>query len=202
MRASIRTADEATVRVLDGLVIFWIALWLVVGFWSGVLIWQLSDLGDTVTRSGQALRSTGEALQVLGEVPVVGDGPGELGDEVVSTAGDIAARGQEIQTQLRQLSITLGLSIMLMPTTPVVGLYLPLRLARRRELLEVRRALSGAGLDPTLRRYLAERALAHLPYASVRQISDDPWGDIVAGRGHALARAEIVRMGLRPPSEP
>lgn len=201
MRASIRTADEATVRLLDGLVIFWVALWLVVGVWSGVMIWQLSDLGDTVTRSGQALGSTGEALQALGEVPVVGEGPGELGDEVVATADDIATRGQEIQAQLRQLSVTLGLSIMLMPTTPVAGLYLPLRLARHREHREVRAALSADVLDPTLQRYLAERALDHLPYATVRDISDDPWGDIAAGDSHSLARAEIVRMGLSPPRE-
>ena len=201
MRPSIRTTDEATVRLLDGLVVFWFVLWLVVGAWSGVTIWQLSNLGDTVTRSGLALGTTAEALQLLGEIPVVGDRPGELGDEVGTTAADIAARGQEIQSRLRQLSLTLGLSIIVMPTTPVLGLYLPLRLARRRELLEVRRALDRDGLDPTLERYLAERALGYLPYASVRLVSDDPWRDIAEGRGRALARAELVRMGLRPPQE-
>ncbi|HET7327086.1 MAG TPA: hypothetical protein VFJ14_07330 [Nocardioidaceae bacterium] len=201
MRASIRTADEATVRLLDGLIIFWLALWIVVGAWSGYTIWQLSDLGDTVTNSGLALHSTGEALQTLGELPVVGAEPSDLGDEVVSTAEDIAGRGQDVQAQLRQLSLTLGLSIMLMPTTPVLGLYLPLRLARRRELLDVRRGLAEDGWDPLLERYLAERALDHLPYAAVRDISDDPWRDIADGRGHALARAEIARMGLRPPKE-
>lgn len=199
MRASIRTADEATVRLLDGLVIFWLVLWLVVGGWSGILIWQLSDLGNTVTNSGQALTSTGEALQALGELPIVGERPGELGDEVVSTAYDIAVRGQEVRTQLRQLAVALGFSIVLMPTTPVLGLYLPQRLARRRELLDVRRALTSDGLDPRLERYLAERAVDHLPYATVRRLSEDPWQDIAHGRSSALARAEIVRMGLRPP---
>ncbi len=132
VRPTIQTADEATVRLLDGLVIFWLVLWLVVGAWSGFTIWQLSGLGDTITTSGEALQSAGEALQTVGETPVVGEGPGRLGDQVVSTAADIGVRGQEIKTQLRVLSLLLGLSIMLMPTTPVLGLYLPLRLARPR----------------------------------------------------------------------
>ncbi|MDQ3628471.1 MAG: hypothetical protein M3419_06650 [Actinomycetota bacterium] len=200
MRASIGTADEATVRLVDSLVIFWVVFWLVVGSWTGFTIWQLSDVGDTVTNSGQALSSTGEALQALRELPIVGDEPGELGDEVVSTGGDIATRGQEVQGQLRQLSLTVGVSIALMPMAPVLGLYLPLRLARRRELGAVRGALSSNGLDPTLERYLAERAVDNLPYATVRHLSDDPWRDIAHGRGRALARAELVRMGLRPPT--
>jgi hypothetical protein len=54
MRASIGTADEATVRLLDSLAIFWVVFWLVVGSWTGFTIWQLSDVGDTVTNSGQA----------------------------------------------------------------------------------------------------------------------------------------------------
>jgi len=133
---TLRTADEATVRLIDSLVAFWLVFWLVIGAWSGYTIWQVSGLGDTVTTSGQALNSAGEALQAVGEVPVVGESTGELGDEVVGTAADIADRGQEIKAQLRQLSLLLGLSIALMPTTPVIWLYLP---ARRREVDRLRR---------------------------------------------------------------
>lgn len=102
-------------------------------------------------------------------------------------------------SSLSSVTSPVGVSIALMPMAPVLGLYLPLRLARRRELAAVRRALSTHGLDPTLERYLAERAVDHLPYATVRHLSDDPWHDIAHGRGRALARAEVVRMGLRPP---
>lgn len=199
VRPTIQNADEATVRLLDGLVIFWLVLWLVVGAWSGFTIWQLSGLGDTITTSGNALKSTGEALQTVGQAPVVGEGPGELGDEVVTTAEDVAGRGQEIRTQLRVLSLLLGLSIMVMPTTPVLGLYLPLRLARRRDADELRTALAERGRDTMLDRYLAERALNVLPYAAVRAISADPWQDIASGRCGALADAELERLGLRRP---
>ena len=198
VRLSVRTADESTVRLLDGMVAFWLVLWLVVGAWSGYTIWQVSALGDTVTKSGNALGSAGEALQSMREVPLIGETPAELGDQVVDTAVDITARGQAIKSDLRRLALLLGLSIVLMPTTPVLGLYLPLRLARRRDVRELRRALTRHGRDPTLDRYLAERALHVLPYTTVRALSDDPWADIMQGRAQRLADAELERIGLRP----
>ena len=132
MGLQLRTADQSTIRLLDGLVIFWFVLWLVIGGWSGYTIWQLSDLGDTVTSSGRAIGSSGEALEAVGGVPVIGERPAELGKEISATGVEVASRGQEVKSQLRQLSLLLGLAIALMPTTPILGLYLPLRLARRR----------------------------------------------------------------------
>lgn len=200
MRLTIRTADEPTVRLLDGLVVFWLVLWLVVGGWSAHTIWQVSDLGDTVTTSGEALDSAGRALESLGNLPVVGEGPAELGRETVTTAQDVAARGQEIKSQLRQLAVLLGLSIMLMPTTPVLGLYLPLRWARRRETAELRRSMSRHGRDAAFDRYLAERALQTMPFTTVHALVGDPWKAIDEGRAASLADAELERLGIRRPT--
>jgi len=197
VRLTIRTADQATVRLFDGLVVFWLVLWLVVGTWSGITIWQLSDLGDTVSTSGRALTSAGRALESVGNVPVIGEGPAQLGREVVATADDITGRGAEIKSQLRQLSLLLGLSIMLMPTTPVLGLYLPLRAGRRREVAEIRRLVRTHGRDATVERYLAERALETMPFAAVLAICPDPYTDIAQHRAGALADAELRRLGVR-----
>ncbi len=200
MRLSVRDADESTVRLADGMVTFWLVLWLVVGAWSGYTVWQASATGDTITTSGRALGSAGKALQSVGQVPVVGATTGDLGDQIAATAVEITARGQTIKGDLRRLSILLGLSIALMPTTPVVGLYLPLRLARRRDLQELRSALHRHGDDVGLDRYLAERALDALPYTSIRSLSSDPWEDISTGRARALADAELARLGLQRPA--
>lgn len=196
MRTPIESADPSTLRLLDGLVASWVVLWLVVGTWSGYTLWQVSDLGLTVSRSGAALHTAGEAMEAVGNVPVIGERPAELGREVVTAAADITARGQEIRSQFRQLAVLLGLSIALMPTTPVAGLYLPLRLGRRREVLDLRRLLESHGRDPAVNRYLAERALDSLPFRDVRAISHDPFGDIANGRVERLADAELRRMGL------
>jgi len=209
MDLTIRTSDAATIRLLDGLVVFWFVLWLVVGGWSGYTIWNLSDLGDTVTESGESIQSAGEALEALGGVPLVGERPLELGREASATGVDIAQRGQQVESELRQLSLLLGLAIALMPTTPVLGLYIPQRLARRRDLKSLSRALRSSGSHSesgsdsesaaTLDRYLAERAIRSLPYASVHALVGDPWRALDDGRSRPLADAELARVGLRRP---
>ncbi len=198
MSQPIRTADESTIRLLDGMLIAWLVLWLAVGIWSGYTIWQLSELGDTVSTSGRAIGSAGEALQSLESIPVVGERPGELGREAVTAGAGIDARGQEVESQLRQLSVLLGLAICLIPTTPVAGLYLPLRLGRRREVRSLRASLLQHEGDAGFDRYLAERALRTLPYADVQALVGDPWLAIDQGRSRVLADAELSRLGLSP----
>jgi hypothetical protein len=196
MDLTIRTADSSTTRLLDGLVGFWLVLWLVLGGWTGYTIWQLSELGDTVSSSGQAIHSAGDALESLGGVPVVGQKPLELGQEVSATGIEINDRGQQVKGQLRQLSLLVGLAAALLPTTPVAGLYLPLRLARRREVQALRARLNRSG-DESLDRYLAERAVRNLPQEQLDSLVGDPWRAIDAGRTRALADAELARLGLR-----
>ncbi len=199
MDLTVRTSDTSTIRLLDGLVVFWFALWLVVGGWSGYTIWELSELGDTVTESGESIHSAGQALEALGGVPLVGERPLELGKETSATGLDIADRGQQVKSQLRQLSLLLGLAIALMPTTPVLGLYLPQRLARRRDMRALSRALRSSEPDEALDRYLAERAIRSMSYASVVALVGDPWRALDEGRGRPLADAELARVGLRRP---
>lgn len=171
-------------------------LWLVVGLWSAYTIWELSELGDTVTTTGESIGSAGSALKSLEDVPVVGDRPGEVGRDALVAGAEIEARGQLVKTQLQQLAVLLGVAICLIPTTPVAGLYLPLRLARRREVRSLRDALRRHTDEEALDRYLAERAIRSLPYAEVRAIVTDPWTAIDEGRTRDLADAELARLGL------
>ncbi len=197
MDSDVRTADQTTIRRLDGLVLFWLVLWLVIGGWVGYTLWQVSELGDTVTASGQAIGSSGGALESLGDLPVVGDRTAELGEEVAAAGDDIALRGQELQSQLRQLAVLLGLAIVLLPAAPVLAWYLPQRHARRRDVSEVRRLLNSVTDGAAADRYLAERAVRWLPFSVVQQIDRDPWGAVAEGRTRPLADAELQRLGLR-----
>ncbi len=193
---SIRTADTSTIRLLDGLIGFWLMFWLIIGAWSGITLWQLSELGDTVSNSGEAIGSAGEALTVVGNVPVVGDRPAELGSEVTATGADIVERGQQVKYQLHQLALLLGLAIALMPTTPVLGLYLPLRMARRHETRELRDALASHQDSDGFDRYLAERAVRSMSFAAVHDLVGDPWEAMAQGRARPLADAELARLGI------
>lgn len=196
MDLDVRTADESTLRRLDGLVLFWLVLWLVVGAWAGYNVWQVSEVGDTLTSSGRAISSTGDALESVGSVPVVGERTGELGVEIGQTGEEVAARGQEVESELRQLAILLGLAIVLLPAAPVMWLYLPLRNARRRELAEVRELLGSSTDGDVADRYLAQRALQRLPLATLQRVEPDPWQAVADGRTRPLADAELQRLGL------
>lgn len=196
MSEPVRTADVSTIRLLDGAVVAWIVLWLVVAVWSAFTIWELSELGDTVTTTGQSIGNAGSALKSLEDLPVVGERPGEVGSDALVAGAEIEARGQLVKSQLQQLAILLGMAICLIPTTPVVGLYVPLRLARRREVRSLREALRRHPDDAALERYLAERAIRAHSYAEVRTLETDPWAAIDEGRTRILADAELARLGV------
>lgn len=142
------TAGQSTVRLLDSLLLLWTVFWVVVGVWTGITLWQFSELGDTVSSTGEAVTSTGEALEGLGAVPVIGEGPGELGTEITAAGADVVARGQEAQSQLRQLAVLLGLAIALMPTSMLAAVYWTFRRAWLRGLLVARVGDPAAGTSP------------------------------------------------------
>lgn len=199
MRLTVAAADEATVRFLDALVIFWLVLWIFIGASSAVTIWRAADVGDTITNAAHALDAAGTALTKVSAVPIIGGDAGALGSDVSTTAADVAERGQQVKGQFRQLSVMLGFSIMAMPTTPVVGLYLPLRLARRRERADIRRALREGPHDPLLDQHLAERAERHLSFAAVRALRAAASPGSSHDLDRELADAELARLGLQRP---
>jgi len=205
---SVRSADEPTLRLFDGALVAWMTLWVVVGVLTGMTLWQAADIGDTLRTSGEAIGSAGSALEDLGSVPLVGDRPAELGAETRATGAEISARGPAVKSDLRRLALLLGLSVALIPTTPVLGLYVPLRLARRRETRSLRRSLRSAPRDeagrplrdPVLDGYLAQRALQNLPYVDVRRVVGADAGPVdPSNQQHArrLADAELTRLGIR-----
>lgn len=191
------SADDLTIRLIDGAVLFWVVVWLTIGTWSGITFWQLADIGDTITNSGQAIRSAGEGLVHIGNLPIIGDKAGGVGNDAVTASADIATRGQEIKQQLHQLAWLLGLSIIFMPTTPVVGMYLPLRLARRRERADLMKALRVREDEQLLDRYLAARAMENLSFTEIRAVTAAAGPDLSDSDARSLADAELARLGLR-----
>jgi hypothetical protein len=182
---------------VDGALALWVVFWLVIGGLTAVSVWDLSGMGTTLSRSGQALDTAGEGLQRLGAVPLVGDRTEQLGNEVRATAADVTEQGRETRNSLRRLSILLGLAVALIPSAPVLGLYLPRRLARRRTVREVAARLRRRPDDPALDRYLAAQAVATLPLPRLLEHCDDPCGELTGGRARALADAELAHLGLR-----
>lgn len=119
---------------IDAAVSVWVALWLVVGVWTGVEVWRLSELTETVAESGVALDEAGEGLESLRRVPIVGNDAAELGTRVRQNGVDIVADADQARGSFRRLAVLLGVTIVFVPTVPVVAMRRVLRHASVRDL--------------------------------------------------------------------
>ena len=186
-------------RAWDGIMVFWVVLWLVVGVFSGLAVARLTGLTDSVVSSGHALQTAGGALNSLRDVPVIGDTTADLGRQVAGTAEGVVRNGTEARRSVRVLGVLLGVAIAVGPVGPVLLFYLPVRLSWRREVRDVASALGrDGGAAAPLVRHLATRAVSNLSLAELARVSDDPYADLDVGRHRALARAELRRLGLDP----
>jgi hypothetical protein len=195
------------IHVLDLGVVVWVAAWIVLALFVGREVRDLRELSDTVVVAGVAVEDTADLISSLGSVPFVGGQVGEVADEVRAAGRSAQASGRDSRDSTENLSVLLALSIALIPTLPLLGLYAPLRISWTREARAVRRAVEADPTNPVLRRFLANRALLNLPFQEITAISADPFRDLDEGRVEALANRELSRLGLRPatvsePSEP
>ncbi|MEO7234957.1 MAG: hypothetical protein ABIW80_06245 [Lapillicoccus sp.] len=196
MTSRIQTASAPSIRVTDAFVVLWVVLWLGAGVLAGYQIWQLTSLSTSVVESGNALGTAGGALKDLGGVPLIGEGIGKLGDEVNTTATGIVDSGRRSEASIRVLALILGTAIGLGPAGPVLLLYLPARLARRRTRLAVNRALRDPNDQDQITAHLARQAVVNLDFQQLMMVTRDPAADLAAGRYSELAGAELRRLGL------
>ena len=128
-----------------------------------------------------------------------------VGDRLAEPAASLERAGRQAvesaeasRRNARRVGVLVGLSIAVIPTLPVLVLYVPERVVFARDRRAVRRALArGAG--SALDEVLALRAVTGLPYHRLRDVSADPARDLADGRHGPLAEAELARLGLRRP---
>jgi hypothetical protein len=183
------------VRVLDVVIVAYLVAWVALGLVIGRDIAQQVELADQVVRVGATLRTTGEGFEALSAIPFVGDDIGAVAERVVTAGAEVEASGRASADAIREMSVLVAIALALLPTLVLVPLYLPMRLAWRRDVAGVREALRRDGQTPELRRVLALRALVTLPYDRLRDLEPDPWAALERDDGR-LAAAELERLGL------
>lgn len=179
---------------LDLAVIAWVLVCAFIGLKAGQGIASLSGVGDDVRAIGTAVRETGDAIGSI-DVPLVGGGIKSAGQSVSKAGADVERRGRKTHRKIKRTAWLVGLAIALLPTLPLLGLYVPLRRRRIRERDAVIQGLDDARGDPTIERMLAERALLSLPYARLVELGE-PWRDVAEGRYSELAAIERERAQL------
>lgn len=199
MRGDMQLFSARSVRWLDLGVIVWIAVWAALG----VLVWHdikaQSQLSADVVKIGTAVKDTGQALGVVGGLPLVGGSIGEFAGKIEKMGAEVGVSGQESQDGIMRTAVVAGLGVGILPAALVLLLYLPARIRWRRYIGAIAEALPGAAGDPAFEQYLARSAAGTMPWDRLRAISPDPWRDIASGDYRALADAELARLGLKRP---
>lgn len=187
-------SNRRTVSRVDLTLIAWILICAFLGLKAGQGIASLSGVGDDVRAIGRAVHDTGDAIDSI-DVPLVGGGIKSAGQSVSKAGADVEHRGRETHRKITRTAWLVGLAIALLPTLPLLALYVPLRRRRVRERDAVAGALDRARDDPAAERMLAERALLTLPYARLVELGE-PWRDVADGRYAELATIERERAQL------
>ena len=190
-------SEARLIHALDVAVVLWVAGWIVLAVFVGREVRDLRELSDTVVLAGVAVEDTGELLATLDNVPLIGGQVGDVAQEVQEAGASARQSGRESRDSTEDLSVLLALSIGLIPTLPLLGLYAPLRIAWTRDVRSVRRALVEGSTEAVLNEFLARRAAANLSFDDLRAVTADPYGDLAAGRFDGLADRELERLGLR-----
>lgn len=190
--------SSRTLPLVDAALALWVVAWIGLGVAIGVSVANLSTLSHTVTVDGRAVETVGRTLHAIGGVPLVGGEVSHAAGAVEHAGANAVSSGEGSASSVKALSVLLAIAVALLPSVPVFGFYLPLRVQRVRETRALRRVLRERSHDPGLEAFLAQRAAASLGYEQLREISPSPWSDIEDGRCAALAAAEARRLGIDP----
>ena len=198
MSAGTRLLTARTVRWVDVAVLVWIVVWIALGalIWHDIL--AQSRLSDNVIKMGLAMKDTGEALAVVGGLPLIGGGVSDFADRITATGAEVESSGRDSRDSITRVALISGFGVAVLPAAMVLFLYLPIRIGWRREVAAIAAALARSGGDG-FERYLAERAVHALPWDRLQALTGDPWRAIAEGHYRALADAELARLGLVRP---
>jgi len=173
---------------------------IVIGLLAGAVVvvnvHRLSQLSDTLLTSAEALDQTAEGLDDLRRAPFIGGRIGKVADNIGATASSARENAERSRKSVLTLGYVLGGLIAAIPAVPTLVAYLIYRALRQRDAVAVRHALATSENPQLLRRYLALRALARLPYRDVVALGSEPWREAAEGHYAHLAATELARLGI------
>jgi len=179
---------------IDFLVIAWVLLCLMLGMAATKRINHLGTLGDGLVSAGDSVAGVGAWIGGLQDTPLIGGTIGTIADRVDALGATTAQQGRDGKAAVWKAALAIGILITLLPTLPVLVVWIPARVALERERASLRAALQAN--EPGVWEYLALQAVDDMSFRDLRKISADPWEDIRNARYEKLARVEIDRLGL------
>jgi hypothetical protein len=191
-------APDRRRQLTDGAVATWVVTWVILAVVVGIDVRRLGELSATLRNAGIALGEVGSAVHTLSHLPFVGHDLARLAGRITATSSSAQQNAVTSRSSTDQLSYLLPLVVAVVPVVPVLALYLPVRLQRRREARALVMSVRNAQDPQRSARFLAQRAVVTLPFHQLERVSPDPWADLDAGRYADLAAAELMRLGIEP----
>lgn len=175
----------------------WVGFCILLSVLIGREVRELGRFGTTMDQTANALEEISSALEAIAEVPLVGGSVGEIAGELAATADRIRESASDTRSAADNLSVLLAIAVAIVPTAPVIALYVPYRTRQIRETSELLRSIhSSRNGAHFARNYLANRALNELTYDRLSRLGHDPWALVRQGNVDRLAREELKRLGL------
>ena len=161
---------------------------------------ELAALARGIEQAGTgAQASLDAAAGRVAEVPLVGEAlAGALREAGGRTGGEAAELGRAGRRDIEEAADVIGWALFLIPATLLLIGYLPTRWAQVAALTAAQRVLGDGSAAESHPRLIAMRAAFGLPYATLTRYTDDPFGDLEAGRYQGLVAAAYEEAGLRP----
>lgn len=183
--------------LVDILAIAFIAGWIWLGATVYGLMAELAGYGEQMETAGARFRVTmTEVGDTLGGILLIGQGIRIPFDGASSAGGALESAGQDQQELIRQLAVTLGIGIAVLPSIMIVVLWLLTRFRFIRRAGHAKALVrSGVGVD-----LLALRALTNQKVTTIAKVSDDATGAWRRGDDavmRKLAALELESSGIR-----
>jgi len=183
-------------RALDIALALWVAAWVGMGVAVAGELRNLTELSGTIVQTGSAVEQVGATLETLSGLPLVGDELRGPAREIREAGASAVNSGRSSAASVRDASTLLGIAIAVIPTAPLLALWLPLRVRWERDRRALRAAANRAGDDPAFEVWLARRALERLPYKTLTDLVAEPWHGATRTQARELADAELRRHGV------
>jgi hypothetical protein len=180
------------VRVFDVAIVVWTIAWVALAYAVATEIHALRALTVTVVAAGIAAEEAGRAAEALAETPLIGEDFERAGERAQNAGASAQESGATSARSVDRLSVLLGTAIGVLATVPILAVWIPLRLRRRRNVEALRRAVARHGEDEAFLRWLALRAAQRMPYARLVGGERPPWSEIGREETRRLARMELA----------
>ena len=99
-----------TLRRWDAAAAMYTRVFVTLGAAAGWQIWSLAELHRSLLKAADALTLTARVVGLVGQVPVIGNGAGQLAGRITDTAAQLRRNAVTVRTQVQALAVVVAVA--------------------------------------------------------------------------------------------